>query len=150
VIQVRKNTLEIAGRPVSPADIGEFERGGEVHLGRPVDVIADEQVQLSVVIVIDPGGAGAPAIWPAARASFGGGLPESAVALVPEEMVSSHRGDEEIHQAVVVVIARGNAHAVETEVQARPGSDVFEPTLTLIMIQGHKWRFLPSGMWPGQ
>src|SRR5882724_12466734 len=62
VVQIGENAIEIARRAVSAADIGQLKRGGLIQLSRPTDVVADEQIQLSVIVVIDPRGAGAPSI----------------------------------------------------------------------------------------
>ena len=41
--------------------VGAVERAPEVRLRRPLDVVGDEQVELAVAVVVEPGGAGAEA-----------------------------------------------------------------------------------------
>ena len=53
----------------------------EVVLGRPVDVVADQQVEISVLVVIKPAGAGGPLAF-VGDAGLGGHVRESAVAVV--------------------------------------------------------------------
>src|SRR6202035_6173105 len=75
------------------------ERAPEIALGSPLHVVGDEEVELAVAVVVDPGGAGAEAGVP--DAGGGGDVPELAAALVVEEMVAVERGDVDVLAAVV-------------------------------------------------
>ena len=59
--------------------------------------------------------------WSAAAADAGrGGHVAEVAADVAEQMVAADGGDEQVGVAVVVVVADGDAHAVEVDRQARP------------------------------
>src|SRR6516162_8158274 len=42
MVKIRKDTFKIARRAVRTTDIGQLERSGQIQLGRPTNVIADE------------------------------------------------------------------------------------------------------------
>src|SRR3989442_3210744 len=87
-----------------------IERAEEVSLRSPVHVTADEEVEQTVAVEVEPGGGGAPA-------RVGDACPRSnfleAAAQVVEEVVSSERGDVDVFLAVVVVVADRGSHALE-------------------------------------
>ena len=95
-----------------------------VDLLGPTDVIADEKIELAVVVVVEPGAAGAPFPAGSADPRLRGDVPELAAAQVVEEVIAVHPGDEDVGQAVVVVVAHRDAHAVEADVQSGAGRDV--------------------------
>src|SRR5260370_22957079 len=70
-----------------------------------IDVVGDEKIELAVAIVIDEGTAGIPALAFGGNAGFGGDIGERAVAIVVVEDVFAEVGNEEIVEAVVLVLA---------------------------------------------
>ena len=84
--------------------VAEFRQGIEAQ----VDVVRDEQVEMSVVVVVAEGGPGRPAgiADSGARRDIG----ERAIAIVAEEMIGAEAGDVEVFPAVVVVITGRYAH----------------------------------------
>ena len=50
--------------PVGPADAGELEALDLVDLGRPGDVVADEQIKVTVVVDVEERRSGQPAVGP--------------------------------------------------------------------------------------
>ena len=50
--EAQNEPLKWAWRPISPADAGELKPLDLIDLGRPVDVIADEQVKIAIVVDI--------------------------------------------------------------------------------------------------
>ena len=96
-----------------------------VGVGRVVQVVAHEQVQPAVTVVVDKGGRTAPTgIVRAARFRH---VCKGAVAVVPKQLILPQRGHVEIDAAVVVVIARSHAHAVPVGVDAALVGHVREP-----------------------
>src|SRR6202035_2112406 len=110
------------------------ERAPEIALGSPLHVVGDEEVELAVAVVVDPGGAGAEAGVP--DAGGGGDVPELAAALVVEEMVAVERGDVDVLAAVVVVVPDGHPHAVHLDVQAAATGDVGEGAVVVVAVEG--------------
>src|SRR5262249_52753548 len=86
------------------------------ELARVIDEAADEQVQATVVVVIEPHGARSPARQ--AQTGFRGHISECAVAVVVIKNATTVGGDEEVGVTVVVVIAHGYAHP-----EGGPGAD---------------------------
>ena len=61
VIQVGERPFEIHRRAVGASNSGQRVVHGQVDFPRPFDVIANEQIEPAIVIVIDESRAGAPA-----------------------------------------------------------------------------------------
>ena len=88
--------------------------GGE----REIEVMRDEEIEMAVAIVVDERGARAPQRIGEARLRRDVG--ERAVAAIVEERRGAEPGDEQVEEAVVVVVADGRAHAVDA--QREPGT----------------------------
>ena len=95
------------------------EAAKNVALGRPLHIVADEQVEQTVAIEIEPQGRRAEAL-PAAEPARLRDIDKMALAGILEEPVLADAGDENIGEAVVVVIADGHSHAVHLDVE--PGA----------------------------
>jgi len=78
----------------------------------------DEEIEMAVAIVVDERGARAPQRIGEARLRRDVG--ERAVAAIVEERRGAEPGDEQVEEAVVVVVADGRAHAVDA--QREPGT----------------------------
>src|SRR6185369_2968772 len=92
------------------------ERAEEICLRRPVDVVADEEIELAVVVIVEPGGARGKT-WIADAGGFGY-VEKLAAAEVVEEMVWADAGDVDVGVAVVVVVSRGDADAIHFGAEA--------------------------------
>ena len=88
-----------------------------VVLGRPLDVVADQQIQQAVAIEIEPERRGAEGAA-AAQAGLFGDVDEVAAPGVLKQAVLADGGDQNIGEAVVVVVGDGHAHAVHFDRQA--------------------------------
>ncbi len=90
-------------------------RGGAAGLGRvlgiEIHVVGDEEIEAAVAIVIDKAAAGGPTDVIVPESGFARDVGEGAVAVVVEENVVSPEGDEEIDEAVVVVVAGADSLA---------------------------------------
>ena len=60
VVEIGQGPLEVLRPAVRAAAAGELEVLAFVELARPADVVADEQVEVAVVVVVEPAAAGAP------------------------------------------------------------------------------------------
>ena len=74
-----------------------------------LDVIADEEIEMPVAVVVEPGAAGSPADLFVVNAGLAGDVGESSVAVVVEQDVVSPEAAEQIVPAVVVVVADADA-----------------------------------------
>ncbi len=110
-------------------------------LGRPAHIIADEEIEQAVAVVVEPdcgraegGAAGKP-----------GGfrdIDERALAGVAKEAILADAGDEQVGEAVVVVIADGDAHAVHFDVEPGGFGDVGERAVAIVVIEAERGALL--------
>src|SRR5208282_2105030 len=82
------------------------EAAKHVVLGRPLDVIADKQVEQSVAVKIKPQRGRAHSL-PAAQPARLSNINECSLASVPEEPVLPDASNKDVGKAVVVVICDG-------------------------------------------
>src|SRR5207248_1781290 len=119
-----------AGAPVVVE--GDAGHGADFAEGAVALVVKDEvlhgvigynQIELTVVVVINPRGAGAPVVGGARDTGWSGYVLEFSGADVSEQMIAAHRCDKHVAQSIVVVVADGDAHAVKTDVEAGTRGD---------------------------
>ena len=103
-------------------------------LRRPLHVVADEQVQQAIAVVIEPQGGRAEGAS-AAQSGGLGNVDERAAAVVLKEAVLPHAGDQDIGEAVVVVIADRHAHAVHLHLQPGVLGHVGERAVAIVAIE---------------
>ena len=149
VVEIRICSREIIWLAIGARSAVDFVAHFRIDFLRPPHVIADEQIQPAVVVVIQPRRAGAPIIGRAAHAGARRHFPELSLPVVVKEVIAAHRRDEHVVQAVVVVIADGHTHAVETRVQTGTGGDIAEAALAVVMIKGVGGGFPAGGKVPG-
>ncbi len=70
-----------------------------------IHVVRDEQIEVAVAVVVQKTAARTPAVFRSSDAGLLGHIGERAVAVVVVEDVAAKVGDEEIVEAVVVVVA---------------------------------------------
>ena len=109
------------------------ERAPEVVFGCPLHVIGDEHVEVAVLVVVKPGGAGSESR--VADAGVFRGIGESTLAFIPEKPVTFEGCDIEVLAAVVVIVAGGNAHAVHFDVQPSFGGDVGKSSVLIVAVE---------------
>ena len=80
VVELGLLPFVVAGMAVG-AIAGPVLAAPEIVLGRPLDVVGDQQVEPAVLVVIEPSGAGGPSAF-VRDAGFGGDVGESSVAVV--------------------------------------------------------------------
>ena len=93
-----------------------IEAAKHVVFGRPAHVVADEQIQQAITVVVEPQRRSAETLTPeeAARTRD---VHESSLAGVAEEPALPDASDKNIGEAIVVVVAGGDAHSVQLEIQ---------------------------------
>src|SRR5271169_4399493 len=99
---------------------------------------------MAVAIVIDESAAGVPALAIRADAGFFRDVGKRSVSVVVEQNIFAERGDVNVVEAIVVVIA--DANALSPTVMNKPGfrGDVGERTVAIVF-EDVRDRFLPFG-----
>ena len=107
------------------------------ELGQVVDVevyvVGDEEVEASVVVVVEEGSAHRPAR--VAHARLRGNVRERAVAVVLQKVVRAEAGDVEVIVAVVVEVADDSAHAPAYVSDARLVRHVRESAVAVVAVE---------------
>ena len=96
--------------------------------------LADEEVKQAITVVVEPQRGGAET-GVAREARFGRHVNERTLARVVKETALANRGNENIGEAVVIVIGDGNAHTVDFDVETGGTSDVGEGAIAVVTVQ---------------
>src|SRR6266498_792517 len=107
-----------------------------------MDEARDKEIELAVVVIVEPNGAGGPA-W---RGHTGllAHIRKRPISTVMIEDVSSVAGNVKILPAVAIVITRGHAHTEASPCHAGFLGDVGECSIVIIMIKRVLERFCRS------
>ncbi len=117
----------------------------DVGFQRPLDVVADEEVEEAVAVVVEPNGRRAEALTLAETRGIGD-IDERPFAGVAEESVLADSGDENVGKAVVVVVANGNSHAVEFDIEAGARGYISECAVAVVVVKTERGAgFLVTG-----
>ncbi|HZS72548.1 MAG TPA: hypothetical protein VFA13_11985 [Candidatus Acidoferrum sp.] len=101
---------------------------------RPAHVIAYEEIQQAVAVVVKPQRGSAEAKM-MAEAALRGDIDKRALAGVAEEAALADARDENIGEAVVIVIADGDAHPIQLHVEAGRLRDISESAVAIVAIE---------------
>ncbi len=135
-VEVGERALIVERRAVGAADAGEPVVELEVDRARPAHVVADEEVEVAVAVVVEERARRRPLLLVAADAGRRGDVGEArAGVLVAQQLVGADRGDEQVDVAVVVVVAGGDARAVEREIDARLAAHVAEAARAVVLVE---------------
>src|SRR5262249_42211248 len=105
VVQQRKGAFEIHRLAVGPSFAVDCIAYFSVDFARPFHVVTNKEVELSIIIVISPGCTCAPIVGRTGHPGSSSHFFEFSIALVMKQMISTHRSDEHVVQAIVVEIA---------------------------------------------
>ena len=106
----------------------------DVELRRPLDVVADQQVQKAVAVEIEPERGSAEAL-PPTQSGFLGDVHEVSRSGVLKQAVLADGGNQDIGEAIVIEVRHGHAHAVHFDCQAGTFGDVAESSVAIVAIQ---------------
>ena len=98
-------------------------------------VIAYEEIEAAVAVVVEPGAAGSPAVLFVVNPSLAGDVGESSVAVVVKQDVVSPEAAEQIVPAVVVVVADADAGLPAGAPQAGFLGDVGEGAVAIVFVE---------------
>ena len=123
--QVAVGAGKVRGRAVRATDAGQPVVDFTVDFRRPANVVADEEVEVAVAVVVEERGPGAPGIGVAGDANGLGDVDESSTN-VAHHAIPTERGDIGINVSVAVVIADRNPHAVQGQIETGRRGNVLE------------------------
>src|SRR5437667_9654309 len=98
-----------------------------------IDVVGDEQIEFAVAIVVDKRAASVPTLAVPAHPGFVGHISERAIAVIVVKHVLAKIGDEEIFEAVVVVVTNADALSPAGVGYASLQSNVGECAVSIIL-----------------
>src|SRR5256884_1821661 len=104
-----------------------------------IDVVRDKQIELAVAVVIYESAAGVPALAVAANAGFVGHIRKRAIAVVVIKNIFAEIADEEILEAVVVVVTNADALSPAGVGYASLQSNVGECAVSIIFEEMGRW-----------
>src|ERR1700745_760208 len=108
------------------------EAAKDVRFERPLDVVADEEIEKSVAVVVEPESGGAEA-FPLAETRGVGDINERSFSCVTEEAVLANARDENVGISLVVVVADSNAHAIELDIKAGSRGYIGEGAVAIVV-----------------
>ncbi len=98
-------------------------------------VVAYEEIEVAVAVVIEPGAAGSPAVLFVVNPGLAGDVGESSVAVVVKQDVVSPEAAEQIVPAVVVIVADTDASLPTGAPQAGFLGDVGKGSVAIIFVE---------------
>jgi hypothetical protein len=139
-----KRSLKIHGLAIGAANAHQLIAHFKIDLLGPLHVIAHEEIEIPVVVVIEEGGAGAPIARKTAHTRARSDVGEFAAARIAKEPGPAHFGNQNVVQAVVVKISHGRSHAKEADVETGATRHVFKLPLAIVAIERCGCRRLPG------
>src|SRR5207249_2329263 len=110
------------------------ERTEKIALDRPLHVIRNHQIELAVAIVINPGCAGGKFVRSPETRRFRD-IGECTVPVVMKQMTLAQPTDEEVVEAIVVVISDRNSQSEHRNCQACFAGYIREGTVVVVVIK---------------
>ena len=110
------------------------EAAEHVVLRRPLHVVADKEIEQAIAVVVEPQ-RGRAESFALPQSAGVGHIDERAFAGVAEQAVLSDAGDQNVREAVVVVIANRDAHAVHFDIETGAGRHVGECAIAIVVIE---------------
>ena len=130
-------TMERLGRAVGL--VLSIHAAEHIMLGRPLHVVADEQIEQAIAIVIEPQRGCAQAAA-AAQPGLVRDVDERAFAGVLKEPVLPDAGDQNIGETVVVVIRHGHAQAVHLDCEPGAPRHIRERAVAIVAVERERRR----------
>src|SRR5205085_8688575 len=98
-------------------------------------IVGNEQVKVTVAIIVHEAATGAPALLLAPEPGRLRNIREGAIAVIAVEEVLPVAGDEDVLKAVVVIVAYANAASPTNRVQSRFFGDVSECAVAIVLVE---------------
>src|ERR1700722_667780 len=105
----------------------------------PVAVVRDQQIEVPIVVVVDPAAGYGPrrtieGTW-TSQTRLLSNVAKCSVTVVVVEKITVHTGDKNVFVAVVVVVAYGGAHAVASSREPSLGGYIGETSIAIIAVE---------------
>ncbi len=113
------------------------EAAEHIALGRPFHIVADKEIEQAVAIVVKPQSRRAESLALAETARVGD-VHECAFTGVAEQPVLANAGDENVGEAIIVVVAHSHAHAIEFDIDTRARSHVGESAVPVVVVEAQR------------
>src|SRR5216684_2863042 len=113
-----------------------------IVVGGKADVIAHEQIQQAVTVIIKPQRGSAEALAPEETARTRG-IDESSFAGVAEKPALPHASDENVRKTIVVVIADGYTHSIHLDIEACASRRVRKGPVAVVPIEPQRGSLAP-------
>ena len=110
------------------------ERAVEIAFRGPLDIIGEDQIEMAVLVVVNPCGAGAEFLWPQ-QPRLLCDICESAVAVVVKKVTLAVGSNKKIVVAIVVVVPDRHPHSKHIDVQSRLVGCVRERAVMIVVIE---------------
>src|SRR5437016_11556641 len=114
--------------------MGPIKSAAQISRGRPLNVVGDHQVELSIAVVVDPGSAGAEfadSRKPSARGNVG----KCAIATVVKQTALAKSGYKDVVITIIVVVADGHAQSIHADCQASFGGHIGERPVVVVVVE---------------
>ena len=136
-VQERKSTPERLRLPVRPpVRACQFEVLCQINFTRPQEVVANEKVQQTIVVVIKKRTAGTPFFFIASHACLCSHLSKFP-SIIAIQMIGAHCGQKEVLVTVVIVVTDRGSHPVKRVPQTYFHSDIDECSCAIIAVKVH-------------
>ena len=135
---------EVERGPVGASQAGEAKVDLEIDGPGPAHIVHHEEVEVTVAVIVEEGGAAAPGVV-AADPGVVGDVRERPPTLRSSRL-RSESGEVDVLPAVAVIVPHRHAHAVEVQVQASRLGDVGEVALTVVCVEGLGGPGIPAGL----
>src|ERR1051326_3182283 len=103
-----------------------------VFVDGPLHIMRDKQVQLAIIVIVEPHRAGGEA--GVGHAGFRGYISKLAVAKIAEKMIAANGGDIDVVKAIIVVVANRTTQAIYLDGQAGCLGYICEGAILIIMV----------------
>ena len=114
------------GTPIGAANTHKLVVHLPIHLGRPLNIVPDEEVQVAIPIEIKPGSRRGPSRRRSGQATLGGNICEMSLSQIPEQAHPPESGQQHVGAGIAIQISAGHSHAVKWDIQAGSCGDVGE------------------------
>src|ERR1041385_8205564 len=94
--KIHRGTVSAGSAVNFVADLG-------IDFARPLDIVADEQIELAVIVIIEERRGSAPVAGRAAHPRFGSDFAEFSLAFIVKQMTAAHCGHENVIESVIVI-----------------------------------------------
>src|SRR5262249_56457786 len=103
LVVIKRGALAFVSLGSAVGFVLAVERTVLILFDGPVDIVADEKIELAVFVVVEPGSAGRKT--GIANAGFAGHIGKFSITEIAKEMVGPNAGDVDVDVSIIVVIS---------------------------------------------